>query len=74
MIIIRMIHILFTTFIHTRRSVCSVSSHLKVNMATSPPPHFFIGPRNDLERPWPSVALSEVYLLVTNVRLSLVSF
>jgi len=57
---------IFTIFIHTSRSVCSVSSQIQsiwLPGLSSP------WPRNHLNRPSLNVALSEVHMIVTNVRL-----
>ena len=63
-------YIIFTIFTHTSRSICSARSQLKVKMATqvAPPPRAEF--KNGLKRTWLNIALSEVYMLVTNVRLS----
>jgi hypothetical protein len=61
-----LIHVLFTIFIHTKRSICSVIIYKFVRFAF----FFFTGSRSEFKRPSLSVALSEMYKLVTNVRLS----
>ena len=64
-------HIIFTIFIHARRSISSVRSQLQVNMATKV---FTPWPRKELKRSTFSVSLCDAYMIVTNMSVSSLSF